>query len=182
MTPPTPSQPVPIANLTRELWPMLKRWFRSKVPEPDCYDLVQDTLVEVVKKGGVPDGVKPAVYAVGIARHMLIHYIRDRKTGKVDFDASVHSVLGSETTLSVRLDKRNMILNTLRALPLQHQMAFELHYGENMPIPELAATMERDEKTIRSYLQLAAQRLREQMKGKITGDPVAAAAIAYRSA
>jgi RNA polymerase sigma factor (sigma-70 family) len=180
MNQPSPTRSTPLSLLTREQWPVLKRWFRSKVPEPDCYDLVQDTLVEVVKRGGVPEGANPKHYTLGIARHLLIHYIKERRAG-VEFDATKHSVLGAETTISVRLDKRNMILNTLRALPLQHQMAFELHYCENLPIKDLAAVMERDETTIRRFLSAAADKLREQMKGKTAGDPVAAVADAYRA-
>lgn len=180
MTQPNATRSTPINLLTRELWPVLKRWFRSKVPEPDCYDLVQDTLVEVVRKGGVPAGVHPKHYALGIARHKLIDHIR-KHHASATFDDMKHSVLGAETTLSVRLDKRNLILNTLRALPLQHQMAFELHYGENLPVKDLAGVMGRDETTIRRFLAAAAEKLREQMKGRTAGDPVAAAADAYRT-
>ncbi len=167
------------ARVARDYWPRLKCYFRSKVPEPDCYDLVQQTLTELVKCDLTQvKRMKP--YVMRIAHRVLLAYIETRQAATVQFDSVVHSV-SAQTSFSARLDKRNRILNALRALPLAQQEAVELRLCEELELEEIAVVMERGLATIKRYVATGTERLREQLRGTVTGDPDAAVADAYRA-
>jgi RNA polymerase sigma factor (sigma-70 family) len=163
-------------SVAREYWPTLKRFFRSMAPEPDCYDLVQQTLTELVgcDLAGVKQ-MKP--YVMRIAHRVLAKYFDKQQASAVHFDSAVHSVMHAPTSLSVRLDKRNRILNALRSLPLAHQEAVELSLCEDLGAAEIAEVMERNVASVYRYIADGKARLR----GLLAGDVEAAVAEAYRN-
>jgi len=176
---PTMTTPRPeLAPLIRAEWPKLKRFFESKTPAPDCYDLVQKTLVAWIEKldaGGVDD---PRTYLWGIARFQVLRYL-ERKRPTAHFDSSIHAVGARSTTLGTRIDRRHQILEALRELPLDQQMAVELRFGEELSLQETADALEVSLATVKRYLKSATEQLRESL-GDVAGDLLGDVAAAYR--
>lgn len=149
--------------LIQENWPKLKRFFRAKIPEPDCYELVQDTLMAFVKKSREIAIDNPKAYLWGIARMKTLKYITSKRAAAAEFDSTIHSVMGPQTTLSARFDRRDKLMNALRALPTECQIAFELHHGEGLTIDEVAAAMELSPATVKRRIKDARESLQKQL-------------------
>lgn len=176
---PTMSRPRPdLAPLIRAEWPKLNRFFESKAPAPDCYDLVQKTLVAWIEKldtGAVDD---PRSYLWGIARFQVLRYI-ERRRPSASFDSSVHALGARSTTLGTRLDRRQHLLDALRELPLDHQIAIELRFGEELSLQETADAMEVSLATVKRYLKTGIESLRVAL-GDVADDLIDRVAAAYR--
>ncbi|NJK32351.1 MAG: sigma-70 family RNA polymerase sigma factor [Deltaproteobacteria bacterium] len=80
----------PLADIAQQQWPKLKRFFKSKVPEPDCYDLTQDTLLAFMRSDPMRVS-KPKAYLWGIARKRLLAYC-DRKRPTEKFESTQMSI------------------------------------------------------------------------------------------
>jgi RNA polymerase sigma factor (sigma-70 family) len=168
------------ARVARDHWARLKSYFRSKVPEPDCYDLVQQTLAELVKCDLAAVRNMKA-YVMRVAHNVLTAYIEEHKTKAVAFDSDVHSVMSPQTSFSARLDKRNRILNALRSLPLAQQEAVELRLCEGLELTEIAEVMDRGLATVKRYVAAGTEQLRTSLRGIVPGDPGSAVTDAYRA-
>lgn len=168
------------ARVARDHWARLKSYFRSKVPEPDCYDLVQQTLTELMKCDlAAVRHMKP--YVMRVAHNVLTKYIDDKKAKTVAFDSDVHSVTSPQTSFSARLDKRNRILNALRSLPLAQQEAVELRLCEGLELTEIAEVMGRSLATVKRFVAAGTEQLRTSLRGVVPGDPATAVTDAYRA-
>lgn len=167
----------PLDPLIQENWPKLKRFFRAKVPEPDCYELVQETLLTFVQKQRETAIENPKAYLWGIARMKALKYISSKRAAAVDFDSAIHSVLGPQTTISARFDRRNKVMSALRSLPVESQMAFELHYGEELTNEEVALALGKSLATVKRYIKDA----RETLQGMLSALNPEEVAATYRS-
>ncbi|MFV8751588.1 RNA polymerase sigma factor [Nannocystaceae bacterium ST9] len=154
-----PASNHPLAAIARKQWPRLKRFFKSKVTEPDCYDLTQETLLAFVRAD--PQKVhNPEAYLWGIARKRLLgYYERKRPTEK--FESARISVVELGGSLSSQLDRRRRLVAALAHLPIDQQVAFELRFGEELQLQEVADAMELSLATVKRYLSAAAIKLRE---------------------
>jgi len=160
----------------KDNWPKLKRFFRAKVPEPDCYELVQETLLVFVKKSREKELDNPRAYLWGIARMKTLQYITSKRAANAHFDSTIHSVLGSQTTLSARFNRRDKLITALRDLPTECQMAFELHYGEGLTIDEVSAAMELSPATVKRRIKAA----RELLQTSLANASIQDIATAYQ--
>ncbi len=149
--------------LIQENWPKLKRFFRAKIPEPDCYDLVQETLLVFVKKNREKVLENPRAYLWGIARKKTLQYISSKRTANAQFDSSIHSVLGPQTTLSARFSRHDKLINALRGLPTECQIAFELHHGEGLTINEVSTAMQLSPATVKRRIKGARESLQKEL-------------------
>ena len=59
--------------------------------------------------------------------------------------------------------EERLLLEALRSIPLDHQIALELYYWQEMTAAELAAVLDIPEGTIRSRLRRAKHLLEEQL-------------------
>ena len=145
----------------REHYPRIKCFFRNKIPEPDCYDLANDTIRTFLSRD--PGNIQnPRAYLWGIARMNVLKYI-DRRRPSVPFDSEHHSIAEFRTSISVKAMRRNRLLNALAALPSDHEVAFELHYAEGLTIAEVAEALGKSTATAKRYIAAARQRLAEQL-------------------
>jgi RNA polymerase sigma-70 factor (ECF subfamily) len=141
------------------------RFFDRKV-QGDASDLVQLTFLACVEAG--PSFRRHAsfrTFLFAIARNQLYRHWRDRRGGKeVDFGATSLADLGP-TPSRLALDKQQhrLLLEALRAVPLEQQILVELHYWEGMSGPDLAEVLEIPEGTVRSRLRLAREALEQQV-------------------
>lgn len=174
-----PGDPQRLRALANDLYPRLLRFFRSKVPHPDCHDLAQQTFVEFLKQAQTKPIEDRRAYLFGIARFQLLKFIeRRRRTGE-PFDSTRQSMAAVGTSLSMHFDRRNRLMAALRELPIEQQVAFELRHGEEMQLEEVAKAMDISLATVKRYLASAKAALQASLRA---GDEIdAQVADAYRS-
>lgn len=128
-----------LATISRTNWPKLKRFFRAKVAEPDCYDLTQDTLLAFVRTD--PQRIaRPEAYLWTIARNKLIDYYKRKRPTEV-FESSrvsIAEVFGDARGISTQLDQSRRLTAALQRLPVDEQIVFELRFGEELGLAEVA--------------------------------------------
>ncbi len=142
----------------------LFRFFQSKVGG-EAEDLIQQTLLACVEdRERFRQATSFRAYLLGVARNKLYMFFRARKPGA---DLSVSSVedLGmSPRGVAAERQEHRLLLAALRRLPLELQLAVELHYWEELSGPELAEILELPEGTVRSRLRRAREALTEQLE------------------
>lgn len=141
------------------------RFFRSKI-EDAADDLTQQTFLGAVKgKQRYRGDASFRTYLYTIARNRLYTHIRDRQRRDAVVEVRQQSVadlgLGSPTKQIADREEHKLLLQAMRHLPLEMQVALELHYWEGLSVREIAIVIETPEGTIKRRLQRARQRLDE---------------------
>jgi RNA polymerase sigma factor (sigma-70 family) len=141
------------------------RFFRSKVDDA-AEDLTQQTFLGCVKaKDSYRGDASFRTYLYTIARNRLYTHIRDRQRRDAVVEVGQQSVadlgLGSATAALAARQEQQLLLEAMRHLPLEMQVALELHYWEGLSVREIAIVIETPEGTIKRRLQRARQRLDE---------------------
>ncbi|HVI01897.1 MAG TPA: RNA polymerase sigma factor [Enhygromyxa sp.] len=141
------------------------RFFRSKV-EDAAEDLTQQTFMGAVKgKESYRGDASFRTYLYTIARNRLYTFIRDRQRREAVVEIGQQSVadlgLGSPTRQIAEREEHKLLLAAMRHLPLEMQLALELHYWEGLSVREIAIVIDTPEGTIKRRLQRARQRLDE---------------------
>lgn len=165
--------------LAADLYPRLLRFFRSKVPHPDCHDLAQQTFTEFLRQLRSKAIDNPQGYLWSVARFQLLKFITRKRPAGEQFDSTRMSMAAVGTSLSMHFDRRNRITAALRELPLEQQLAFELRHGEDLQLEEVARAMEVSLATVKRYLKSALETLRSLLDASDTAVEQQAAA-AYR--
>lgn len=150
-----------LEELIRNEWPKLRRFFRTKVADADVLDLVQQTMLGFVE-GRSRATAGERAYLWGIARFQVLkHYEKHRPS--TPFDSTLHTAMELGPSLSSRLDSRTRLLRALHTLPVDHQIAFELRHGEELPLEEVAAAIGVSLATVKRYLTAAEDKMRAQL-------------------
>lgn len=132
----------------------------------DVGDLVQRTFVGCIEARERFRGASSfRTFLFAIARHELYAYYRAQKAGaQLDFDRSSLMDLSPGITSVVRkATDKSLLLDGLRTMPLEMQVALELHFWQGLSGPEMAEILEIPEGTVRSRIRRALERLRETM-------------------
>lgn len=144
----------------------LYRFLRTKV-DNGVEDLLQQTFLACVKrKDALHDGTKFRAYLFTVARHELFEYWRQKKKRAGDVDIAETSLVDLGTSPSgivARQAQHRLLLRALRSIPLDLQIAIELHYWEELSGRELAEVLEIPEGTVRSRLRRAQEALQVAM-------------------
>jgi RNA polymerase sigma factor (sigma-70 family) len=141
------------------------RFFRSKVDDA-AEDLTQQTFLGCVKgKDRYRGDASFRTYLYTIARNRLYTHIRDRQRRDAVLEVGQQSVadlgLTSPTGHLAAREEQKLLLEAMRHLPLEMQVALELHYWEGLSVREISAVIDTPEGTIKRRLQRARQRLDE---------------------
>lgn len=152
------------SRLLRRHFRTLFRFFRSKVTT-GAEDLVQQTMLACA------DGVHRfrgdasfKTYLLAIARtQLLMHLRKHARKGKqvVELETSVADVLGSPSVVAAGKDEQRLVLTALRHIPVDLQIAVELHYWEEMRIEDIAVVVGIPAGTVKSRLNRARRLVRE---------------------
>jgi RNA polymerase sigma-70 factor (ECF subfamily) len=139
------------------------RFFRNKV-ESVADDLTQQTFLGAVRgKDRFRGQASFRTYLFTIARNRLYTFYRDRQRSQKVIEVGEKSAadLGaaSPTGLIAQREEQKLLLRALRHLPLDMQVALELHYWEHMTVREIAEVTETPEGTIKRRLQRARSKL-----------------------
>lgn len=143
----------------------LYRFFARKVGG-EVEDLVQRTFLACVE--GQQEFRQQAsfrTYLFAIARNLLYRHWRSRsRSGEVDFTVRTVQDLGPTPSIAVKArQEQRLLLEGLRRIPVDLQIALELHYWESMSGPEIAIVLEVPEGTVRSRLRRGREALIEQL-------------------
>jgi RNA polymerase sigma-70 factor (ECF subfamily) len=161
------------AALYERYFDPLFRFLRGKV-EAAVEDLLQQTFLTCVKrKDALRDGAKFRSYLFTVARHELFEHWRQRakRAGDVEIgELSIQDLGTSPTGIVARQAEHRLLLRALRTLPLDLQIALELHYWEDLTGPELAEVLAIPEGTVRSRLRRAQEALEAAMT-ELAEDP-----------
>ncbi len=141
------------------------RFFRSKVDDA-AEDLTQQTFLGCVRgKQGFRGDASFRTYLFTIARNRLYTHIRDRQRRDAVIEIGEQSVadlgLASPTQQIAGHQEQRLLLLAMRSLPIDMQIALELHYWEGLSVREIAEVIETPEGTIKRRLQRARIRLDE---------------------
>lgn len=163
-------------ELLRRHFDALYLFFRTKL-EGAIDDLIQATMLACVEGRERFRGEATfRVYLLGIARNQLLRHLRQRyRAGRVFAPAqtSLHEVAPAlETSLPGKLARgrdRKLLLESLRRLPLDLQIALELRYWEGLPLSDIARIQDVPEGTVKSRLARARDVLEREMAA-LAGD------------
>ncbi|MBK7580620.1 MAG: sigma-70 family RNA polymerase sigma factor [Myxococcales bacterium] len=140
------------------------RFFANKAPS-DAADLVQRTflaLLEALERFRQESSFRTFLFA--IAHHELMAHWRSRS--RVELKSSLSSVLDldpSPSALITRVAEERHLLEALRSIPIELQVALELFYWEGLTGPELAVVLSVPEGTARSRLRRGLELLRQRL-------------------
>lgn len=142
------------------------RFFRNKV-RGELDDLVQRTFTRCVAgRDRFENAGSFRAFLYGIARNVLREHYRAGRSGQV-VDLGTQSVadLGESPSAAVsRLREHRLLLEALRVIPLDHQIAIELSYWESMTAAEIAAVLDVPLGTAKTRLRTARRVVEEKMR------------------
>lgn len=152
------------STLLRRHFRTLYRFFRSKVSE-GAEDLVQQTMLACAESAHRFRGDSSfKTYLLAIARTQLLMYLRKfaRKGKKVEaLETSIADMMGSPSVAVAGKDEPRLVLLALRHIPLDLQIAVELHYWEEMRVNDIAVVVGVPAGTVKSRLNRARRLVRE---------------------
>lgn len=145
------------------------RFFANKVSDPaELDDLVAETFRLCAHSLGKFRGDSSfRTYLYGIARNVLRGYVRTRGRLPQDPDFSTSRVrdLGpSPSSVAVRRQEERLLLDALRAIPLDYQIVLELAFFEDMSRSQIAETLGLPAGTVASRLRKARELLRSEIE------------------
>jgi RNA polymerase sigma-70 factor (ECF subfamily) len=139
------------------------RFFRNKLPA-QASDLAQQTFLAALEaKQRIAADRSFRAYLFGIARNLLYGELR-RVRPDLDNAGDISIVdtgIASPSLGYVLREEKRLLLGALRRLPLEHQIALELYYWEDLPVRDVAEIIGVPEGTVRSRLARARDALRE---------------------
>ncbi len=145
----------------------VSRFFYNKVSE-GIDDLVQQTFLACVESADRFRGESSfRTFLLGVARNMLRrHYEklgRGRESG--DLDKVTAADLSTTPSMAVaRVHDQRLLLESLRRIPVDSQIALELYYWEDLKAREIAEVLEIPLGTVKTRLRRARELLREQVE------------------
>ena len=159
------------------------RFFRSKLGD-EVEDVVQRTFLACIEARDRFRGSSSfKTYLFGIARRQLQDHLRKRARCRLDPMSTMGSLapwFPSPSTIVQHDAELQRLLDAMRALPLDQQVAVELFYWEGLSAPQLAEILEVPEGTVVQVVQegfaIGDRVLRPAMVGVAKGGAAAAPA------
>ena len=155
----------------------LVRFFESKIEE-GVDDLVQRTMLAcVMHRNRMRDSASFRGFLFAVARNELYDHYKRIARERHAFDPSISAVLDlapSPSSAIAHGDARGAMLYALRRIPIELQIAVELHYWEELTTNELADALGVPQGTVKSRLRRAKELLRERFESSApasTGEP-----------
>lgn len=146
----------------------LFRFFRNKLDDALAEDLTQTTFLACVDgRDRFRQTASFRTYLFAIARNQLLMHFRKKGVRDQVVELGTHSVadLGaSPATIASAKAEQRLLLEALRQIPVDFQIAVELYYWEGMSTKELAEVLEIPEGTVRSRLTRAREHLAKKIE------------------
>jgi RNA polymerase sigma-70 factor (ECF subfamily) len=122
------------------------------------YDLVHDTFLGLVRARDEFRGdasVRTLLFVIA-RRRLVDHLERDRREALEPGATSPRDPRASPSQALAAGQDERLLLRALRSLPLEQQLAVELHYWEDLSGPEIAEVLGVPANTVRGRLARAA--------------------------
>lgn len=169
-------------ELLRRHFDRLYRFFANKVGQ-EVDDLIQRTFLACVEsRDRFRKQASVRTYLFTVARHELYHHFRRSRRDERVTDVGEHSVadLGSTPSrIAAARQEHKLLLTALRRIPLDLQVAVELHYWEGMSTAEVGEVLEIPQGTAKSRLRRAREHLQEQMRAIAESSAVLESTLAH---
>lgn len=153
--------------LLKRYFDVLYRFFANKISS-DADDLVQQTMMALLAARDRFEARSTfRAYLLSIARFQLYEHLRRRKRATAMFEYDTVTAFDLDPSPSTRAaEKRDheLLLGALRRIPLNFQIALELHYWEDLSGPELAQVLGVPVDTAYSRVRKARELVRRQLK------------------
>ncbi len=143
----------------------IARFFRNKLPD-QAEELMQQTfLVLVESRDRIREDITVRAFLLGIARNKLLKCLEKLANNRVvDHEAeSVFDLAPGASTIMARKREQRLLLEGLRRIPVEHQIALELFYWEGLSAAEIADVFGISHSAMRSRMSKARALLEEQM-------------------
>ncbi len=142
------------------------RFFRGRV-SGELDDLVQTTFARCAASRDKLDGSGTfRGYAYAVARNVLREHYKARSRGEreVDFGSSSVADLGvSAAGVLAKREEHRLLLEALRTIPLDHQIAIELYYWEELSSTDLARVLDVPTGTAKTRIRAARKALEARL-------------------
>lgn len=150
----------------------IARFFRNKLhADAQHEDLIQQTFlgcVEARDRFRADASFRSFLFA--IAHHQLGKYWRSRSRDRLDFQTiSVFDIDASPSAVVARDQDQQKLLLALRRIPLDSQVALELHYWESMTAAEIGQVLGVPLGTAKTRLRRAKQLLEVELRSLDVG-------------
>ena len=142
------------------------RFFDRRVAT-DAEELVQATFLGALEARERFRGDAPfRAFLFAIARRQLLkHFEKQRGRDKVSFRTMSFADMGASTLTAVARDRsRQRLLAAMSELPVDHQLALELHYWEGLSTREVGEALECPPGTVKRWLFEARRKLGERLE------------------
>jgi RNA polymerase sigma factor (sigma-70 family) len=144
-------------DLVRRHYASIARFFFNKVSQ-DPDELVQRTFLRCIEQRASYRKESPfRGYLFGIARNVLYEHLREKQRSHA-FDSGVSSVHALDPSPSQVLAQRRdvtLLFESLRRVPIDHQMLLELFYWEGLSTNEVAGVLGIPQGTVKGRLSRA---------------------------
>ncbi len=162
MTPPQPPEHVSIAWTKAQ--PSVSSYINALVPDfHAAEDILQSVAVIVVRKFDEFDDTRPFLaWALGIARHEVLHYRRSKAREKVMFNDELTQLLASGFVENEERSKeiRRAMDRCLGKLSDRPREVFRLRYGEDRSVDGIAQVL----RTTPGSISVTLHRCREALR------------------
>jgi RNA polymerase sigma-70 factor (ECF subfamily) len=151
----------------------LYRFFCNKVGD-DSEELLQRTLTACVEQRDKFRGdASFRSFMFGIARIELLNYFkRQGKRRRVDaLETSIHDLDPSPSRIAAGHEEQRVLLEALRRIPVDLQIAIELYYWEELSTTEMADVLGIPSGTVKSRLRRAKEHLEGELDALARGTP-----------
>jgi len=146
----------------------IRRFFRAKLGG-DVEDLIQQTFLDLLEASSPVVSVRATLFT--IARRRLLDHLRARyQRDEIELLGAISVAdLGMLPSAAVvHAEQQRLLRNALRHIPVDHQIALDLAYWEDLSGPEISKILGISEHTVRSRLARARQALRDQFAPRPT--------------
>lgn len=155
------------SELFSRYFPSVLRFFRNKLDDVAAEDLTQSTFAACVgSRDALREGGSFRAYLFRIARNELYTHFRRKGVHDAVFDfasVSVADLAAGPCSLIATEQEHALVLEALRSIPVDFQIAVELYYWEGMPTDDLARVLEVPAGTVRSRLARAREQIAERL-------------------
>jgi RNA polymerase sigma factor (sigma-70 family) len=142
------------------------RFFRNKVGD-ESTDLAQKTFLgclEAVDRYRNEHNFRSWLFAIAYRQLCKHHRTRASEQARFDFGSvSAHDLDPSPSLVVAQSEEQRLLLEALRQIPIEMQVALELHYWEQMSDAEIARALELPLGTIKSRIRRARTLLSERV-------------------
>lgn len=165
------------STLLGQYFQPLRRFFVNKVGPDDLEDLIQQTMLGCVRGSERFRGdARFRTYLFTIARRTLAFHHRskrnkDGRNDELDLDAvSVRELVRGPSSIVAKNRRHQLMIDALRAIPLDDQIMLELYYWEPMTAPEIAQAYGMGVPAVRGRLKRAKEAFEVALARLSTGE------------